>query len=238
MLGTGVAGLDEMLGGGLDRDSTTLVIGTPGSGKTLTGLAFLTAGAEAGEPGLLLGYHEPPRALVDKGDSAGLAMTDGVEKGLIHLCWRAPAELFVDGEIERLLALVDEHGIRRVVIDALEDIRHSVLPRSRELSVIAALTNLLRERGITTIVLQDLQRIVGVNFDLPMAELSATVDNVLHLRYVERKGLMKRLIAILKVRAREHDHALRELHISAKGLRVGKAYDRSEMALTGLALPR
>jgi circadian clock protein KaiC len=64
LLGLAIEGLDEMLGGGVDRGSTTLVVGTPGSGKTLLGLAFLAASAEAGEPGLLLGYHEKPETLV------------------------------------------------------------------------------------------------------------------------------------------------------------------------------
>jgi circadian clock protein KaiC len=55
---------------------------------------------------------------------------------------------------------------------------------------------------------------------------------------VEQKGEMKRLLTILKVRARMHDHALREFHITEKGLSVGKTFDKSEMVLTGLGLPR
>ncbi|MDP9347529.1 MAG: AAA family ATPase, partial [Gemmatimonadota bacterium] len=58
LLGVAVQGLDEMFGGGLDRGSATVVVGTPGSGKTLFALAFLSAGAAADEPGLMLGYHE------------------------------------------------------------------------------------------------------------------------------------------------------------------------------------
>lgn len=233
-----VAGLNEMLSGGLDRGSLTLIVGTPGSGKTLFGLAFMSAGAAAGEPGLVLGYHEPPKALIRKGEATGIPVRRGVEEGKIHLHWRAPSELLVDQEIERLLELVDERGIKRVVIDALEDLRNAVIPRTRELAVLASLANLLRERGVTTVVMQDLERIVGVNFDMPMAALSAMMDNVLHLRYVEQKGEMKRLIAVLKVRARGHDRELREFVITQKGLSVGKTYDRSEMVLTGLGLPR
>ncbi len=125
-----------------------------------------------------------------------------------------------------------------MVIDALEDLRHAVIPPSRELEVLASLANLLRETKVTTVVMHDLQRIVGVSFDMPMAELSATMDNALHLRAVEQKGEMKRLVAILKVRARMHDHALREFLITPKGMSVGKAFSKSEMVLTGLGLPR
>lgn len=122
-----------------------------------------------------------------------------------------------------------------MVIDALEDVRHAVIPREREMFVISALTNLLRERGVTTIVLHDLQRVAGESFDMPTPELSAVMDNALHLRYVEEKGEMKRLIAILKVRARMHDHSLREFVITNKGLSVGKAFSRADTALLGVA---
>lgn len=233
-----VKGLGKMLGGGVDRSSVTLVVGTPGSGKSMLGMAFLTAGAAAGEPGLLLGYHETPDTLLRKAEGVSLPIRRGIDAGLIHLHWRVPVELLVDEETERLLTLVETHGLRRVVIDALEDLHHSVIPKERDLYFLAGLANLLRERGVTTILLQDLTRIVGVNFDLPMAELSALVDNVLHLRYVERKGQMQRIVTVLKVRAREYDHALRELRIERQGLSVGKAFDHSEMVLTGLALPR
>jgi circadian clock protein KaiC len=235
-LSVGMDGLEAMLGGGLDRNTTTLVVGTPGSGKTLTGLSFLSAGATDGEPGLLLGYHESPEILVQKGEGVGLPIRRQIDEGSLHIQWRAPAELLVDEEVERLMALIDEKKVKRVVIDGLEDLRHAVIPRERELSVVVALTNLLRERGVTTIVLQDLSRVAGVSFDLPMPELSAVMDNALHLRYVEERGEMKRLIAILKMRARMHDHSLRELRITSKGLSVGKPFSKTDTALTGFAL--
>ena len=97
---------------------------------------------------------------------------------------------------------------------------------------------MLRQARVTTILMQDLERIVGISFDLPMAELSAMLDNVLHLRYVEQKGELKRLISVLKVRARQHDHRLRQFHITEDGMKVGKPYDHSELVLTGLGIAR
>jgi circadian clock protein KaiC len=237
-LRTAVEGLDEMLAGGLARGSLTLVVGTPGSGKTLFGMAFLSAGAEAGEPGLLVGYHETPDVLVDKAEKAGLPIRRGIENGHIHLRWKAPAELLADREGARLLATIEEHGIKRVVIDAIEDLRQAITPRERDLSFLSSLANLLREKGVTTVVMQDMSQVVGTSFDMPMAQLSAMMDNVLHLRYVEQKGTLGRLLAVLKVRSRGHDPSLRQFHITANGLSVGEPYDSSEMVLTGLGLPR
>lgn len=233
-----IDGLGKMLGGGVPRGSATVVIGTPGSGKTLTGMAFLSAGADAGEPGLFFGFHEGPESLCRKADGVGLSFRHGVESGIIHAYWRAPTEMLADEVAERLLGMVEEHGIQRVVIDAIEDVRHAVIPSSREMSFLSALANLLRHRGVTTVMLLDLTRIAGINFDLPMPELAAVMDNVLHLRFVEQKSELHRMVAILKMRAGPHDHAMREFRVSAKGLEVGKPFDRSELVLTGLGLPR
>lgn len=237
-LGVSIEGLDEMLSGGFARESLTLVVGSPGSGKTLFGMAFLSAGAEADEPGLLLGYHETPSIVIDKAEKAGLPIRRGIEQGKIHIAWRAPSELLADEEGERLIQLAKKHRIKRVVIDAIEDLRQAITPPERDLSFLSSLGNLLRELGVTTIVMQDMSRIAGVSFDMPMAQLSAMMDNVLHLRYVEQKGELERLLVILKVRARQHDTSLRRFHISDNGLSVGKAYDKSEMVITGLGLPR
>ncbi|HYW06814.1 MAG TPA: ATPase domain-containing protein, partial [Longimicrobium sp.] len=171
-----------------------------------------------------------------KGEGVGFPIRHQVEAGLLHVQWRAPAELLVDEEVERLMALIEGKEVKRVVIDGLEDLRHAVIPRERELAVVVALTNLLRERGVTTMFLQDLSRVAGLSFDMPMPELSAVMDNVLHLRYVEERGEMKRLLAILKMRARMHDHSLRELHITSKGMSVGKPFSETDTALTGFAL--
>lgn len=108
-LRTGIDGLEKMLGGGLDRHTMTLVVGTPGSGKTIAGLAFLQAGVEAGERGLFIGYHEMPEVLVQKGEGVGFPLRRAVEDGLLHVYWKAPTELLADMEIEHLLALIDEH---------------------------------------------------------------------------------------------------------------------------------
>jgi circadian clock protein KaiC len=235
---SGIPGLDEMLGGGISEASVTLLVGTPGSGKTLAGLAFLCGGEEQAGPGLMIGYHELPASLVRKGEAAGIPIARAVAEGRVHLHWRSPGELLADEEIERLLASVEEHGIRRVVIDAVEDLRHAIIPPTRTVYVLAALANLLRERGVTTVLVQGLPRIAGVNFDLPMADLSATLDNVVHIRSVEREGELRRLIAILKVRARAHDRALREFRIDERGLGIGKPFDATDQVLTGMGISR
>lgn len=92
----GIPGLDTMLGGGLPDSSATLVMGTPGGGKTLLGLHFLAEGARRGEPGLFVGFHEPPAALVSIAEGLGMGLAPHVDSGLVRTMWRPPLELSPD----------------------------------------------------------------------------------------------------------------------------------------------
>jgi circadian clock protein KaiC len=62
------------------------------------------------------------------------------------------------------------------------------------------------------------------------------MENAIHIRYVEYRSEMRRLISVLKVQGRRHDHTLRDFHITDKGMRVGKAFDKTDTALTGVVL--
>lgn len=233
--GFAVAGLDDMLGGGLERESSTLVVGTPGSGKTLMGLAFLSAGAEQGEKGMFLGFHEHPETLLDKADAVALSLRKAVERRDVRIHWVDPNELNADALAEQVLNLVEEHGIERLAIDSVESVRAGVFPPSRDVAFHIALTRLLRERGVNVLLLMDLPRVAGFDYVLPMSDLSTVIENTILLRYVEYRGEVQRLITILKARARRHDHTLRQLQISDTGLALGKTF---ELEMTGYSLSR
>lgn len=237
LFGFRAEGLTEMMGGGVDPGSVTLMVGTPGSGKTLLCLAFLAEGIERGEPGLFFGFHETPERLLEKADGVGLPIRRGVEEGTVHLAWQAPSELLADELVQEVLALVEEHGIRRLVIDSTDELRRAAFPGGRELAFLSALADVLRERGVAAITTQNLARIAGVNFDLPMAEISPTMDNLLHTRTVKLHSGLRRVVSVLKMRARGYDPSIRQLHISGEGLRVGDAIHGSELLLTGLGWP-
>jgi len=99
----GIPGLDGMLIGGLVAGSTTMLLGPPGSGKTMLGLHFLAAGARAGEMGLHFGFYEPPARLIGKADGAGLDLGRYVREGRVEIVWQAPLEEGMDALAERRL---------------------------------------------------------------------------------------------------------------------------------------
>ncbi len=119
-LESGVLGLDAMLHGGVLAGSTTMVLGPPGSGKTLLGLHFLTAGAREGQNGLYFGFYETPDRLQEKASNVGLELGSTGGGGMVEIVWQPSYERLLDELAEQLLAVVERGKVRRLFIDGLK----------------------------------------------------------------------------------------------------------------------
>src|SRR5215204_307183 len=233
LLRTGVAGLDAMLGGGLMPFSSTLLMGTPGAGKTLLGLSYLLEGARRGERGLLAGFHETEPALMSTAARIGLDLQGAIESGLVRIQWDPPLELSADAWAWQLLATVEEHRPRRVFIDALTDIQRFIASPQRMPSFTAALTNELRALGATALISTEIDAYVDEQLAVPIPAASATMDNGLLVRQVEIRSSLLRLVSILKARQIETDPAIREFVISNRGIAVSRPFSATTGLLTG-----
>ena len=239
--GASAKGMDELLGGGLSGPSITLMPGTAGSGKTNLCLAFLAGGVDKrgkGESGLFVGFHETPDRLLLKADALKLNFRKAVEAGTVHLEWQPPTELLGDAMVERILDLVDRHRVERLVLDTLDDVRRATIPPERELELFVAMVTALRSRGVTTIITQDLPRLIGGSFDLPHGgEISPVVDHIIHTRYAEIRGELRRMIVAMKLRDRAPDGAIREI-LFDDGIRIGDGFPEYDGILSGLPSAR
>ena len=236
-LGFGVPGLDAMLGGGLLPGSATLLMGNPGAGKTLSALRFLVEGAERGEPGLLAGFHESPNRLAAAAAEVGLDLGRHVDSGLVRVRWTSPLELDPDAWAWGLLTAVADHRPRRLAVDALTDVYRHILPPERAPDWVAALANRLRADGATSLLVVELEALVGQELRVPLPAISAAVDNLLLLRHVELGSRLRRLVSVLKARRSAYDPTLREFAIGAEGLAVGDAFRADGPLLTGAGSP-
>src|SRR6185369_2903639 len=90
--------LDQALGGGLSGDGTTLLLGSPGTGKTLLGTQFIAAGAQAGQPGLIWSASLPPAHLTRQAAGIGIDLAPLVEQGLVQIAYRPAFETLIDKE--------------------------------------------------------------------------------------------------------------------------------------------
>lgn len=227
-------GLTKMMGGGVASSTTTFIIGTPGSGKTFLGLAFLTGGLKNKERALHYGFHETPDRLLMKADAIGLPVRKAVKSGMIRLAWQPPAELLSDEIAQRILDLVDKEGIRRLVLDGYDQFRQGTVTGERSNAFFSAFAHMLRARGVAVVLTQDLARIAGDSFDLPVGEMSQLIDNIIHVRSTELHAQFRRLIAVLKVREQDYDRTIREFTIGPKGIRIGEVFAEGEALLTGV----
>lgn len=236
-LGFGVPALDAMLGGGLLPGSATLLMGTPGAGKTLTGLHLLAEGARLGEPGLIAGFHESPERLVRTAAGVGLDLATPIERGLVRVLWRPPLELSPDAWAWELLAAVEEHRPRRLMVDALSDLARHLPGPDRPADFVASLAGALRAGGVTGLFTVELGNLVGPELRVPVPAVSAALDNLVLLRYVELGGHLRRLVSVLKARETAFDPLIREFAIGGRGVAVGEPFAGAAGLLTGAPVP-
>ena len=234
----GIPGLDEMLHGGLLSGSTTLLLGAPGAGKTTAGLHFLVEGARRGERGLISSFHETPERLLSYADGLGLDLRKHVAEGRVQLVWRPPLEVLLDDWGGELLAVVDAHHPKRLVVEALTDLQQVALFPQRLYEFLAALTTALRARGVTTLLSAEIPSVVGRPPEIPLPAASASIENVLLLRYVEWHSRLRRLVSVVKSRGSGSEAEIREFAITDQGMQMAGTFDSADAVLTGVARAR
>ncbi len=232
----GVPGLDAMVAGGLPEGSTTLVVGTPGAGKTILGLHFLAEGAERDERGLLATFHETVPVIASTAERCGIDLGPHLDSGRVRVMWRPPLELSPDEWVWQLLAAVDEHQARRLVIDAYSDLVPLFAIPKRSAFFPPALANGLRDRGVTTLLLLEIDSFAGSGLNIPIPNLSATMDGVILMRMVEVESSLRRLVSVLKLRRTAFDPRIREFTIGQRGIVVGEPFAAAGL-ITGTAAP-
>jgi len=231
-LSTGIPGLDEMLDGGLQPASTTSVMGAPGTGKTVLSLKFLEEGLRRGERALYLGFYESPERLLAKAEALGIELAQAREQGRFLIDWEPPLEPAGDTIAARLLEHVHRAGVQRVVIDSVEGFEDTASRPERVVPMLAALLGHLSGAGVTTVVTEELGLYTST-VESRHQRLSAHVENIVLLRYVEIDAEVRRLISVMKARSGTYDRAIREFTIEADRIGIGSRFHNAERVLSG-----
>lgn len=233
MLEFGIAALDQMLGGGVTAGSITLLSGAPGTGKTLLGLNFLSHGAAGGAPGMLVGFHESPDRITEKAEGIGLPFGRQIAEGTVAVQWQPSAEIVPDRVALDTAETVRRRGIRRLVIDGLDDLMRGFGDPERGLGFLNAFLHLLRGEQVGVLMTEDIRRVFSREIVIPIENISAAVDNILLLRYAERDGHLRRFISILKLREHDYENTVREFMIRGDGCHLGERFDSGSWDATG-----
>jgi circadian clock protein KaiC len=224
-LSSGVPGLDDVLNGGFTSDRLYLVEGEPGTGKTTLALQFLTEGQRRGESTLYITLAETSVELRSVAQSHGWSM-DG-----IHIEEIVPDESALDpdqqytifhaSEIElgnttqRILAAVDKHRPRRVVLDSLSELQLLAESPLRYRRQVLALKQYLASRSCTTMLLDDR---TALSTDL---QVRSVAHAVLTLELADQAyGAERRRLRVVKYRGIAFRGGAHDYKILRGGLQV------------------
>lgn len=233
---TGIVGLDEMLGGGFPRSSSTVVQGAAGTGKTLLGLHYLLEGARRGEPGIHFTLEETADQLRGVGQALGGDLVDLERRGLVTLSYASPVELSPDAFLNRARELIDKVKAKRVVLDSLTSMELGVPSQRRFRELVYSMTKHFRAMGVTFNMNMEITELLG-SAQLSGRGISFAADNLIQLKYVEQEGRLDRGIAVLKARGVRHTTEVRQMSITGRGIEVGAPFTGLRGVLTGLPTP-
>jgi circadian clock protein KaiC len=220
-LGFGIQELDEMLRGGLRPGSITMLLGSSGSGKTLLGMQFLSAGIKRGERVVYFGFYERPETILAKCQRVGIGgLKEGVERNLARIVWNRPIEGVIDELGEHLLQTIRDVGAQRLLLDGMEGFERAADFPERLSDVYSAVAHELEGLGVTTIYTTETRELFGRTIEVPINGLSAATQNIILMRQIEHRATMLRVLAILKVRDDDYDRRIREVQITDQGIRL------------------
>ncbi|HEX7902019.1 MAG TPA: ATPase domain-containing protein [Planctomycetota bacterium] len=222
-LNTGVEGLDVLVEEGILRGSTTVLAGPTGSGKTMLGLQFLNQGLRAGEAGLLVGFQENPVQLLRVMKGMGWDPNDPTRGGLFEFLYRSPVEMQLDEVALRILERVRTGKVKRVVIDALGDLKRRSVEPGRFADYVYALTQWFALNGVTCLMAYELRELFEFH-SITGEEVSNMADNILLLRFTPG-ATMERTLRVVKTRGSGHDQREHRLLLSKMGVAVGKPWE-------------
>jgi circadian clock protein KaiC len=224
----GVPRLDAMLGGGLPRGYSLLVAGPSGSGKSLLAAAFLAEGARCGETGVIAAFEQHPNR------SRNPLVAALIASGQVGLIDSAAPDLSIDEVVQLLMSEIGRLKASRVVIDSLSGFELALAPTFREdfRESLSRLVIALAASGVTVLMTSELEdRYNDLRFS-PYGTAFMT-DAIIVQRYIEVESRLRRVMAVVKVRASAHSDELREFHIDDTGLCIGEMLPDQEGLLGG-----
>ena len=231
---TGIARLDEMLGGkGVYRGSSVLVSGSPGSGKSSISATFIDAACRRGERALLFAYEESSAQIVRNMRSIGTDLEPWLKNGLLQIHASRPTLHGLEQHLVMMHDTVCEFHPSVVVVDPISN-----LTLDREAAevkpTLMRLIDFLKQQQITTLF-TSLTVGGGVTPEDSQLGVSSLMDTWLLLRNVEFNGERNRTLYILKSRGMAHSNQVREFVLSNAGIDLVDVYLGAERVLTGTA---
>ena len=230
-----IAGLDKILGGGIDPGTSTLIVGAAGTGKSTLAAQFVAAAAAGGQSAAMFIFDESINTLLSRTAGLGIDLRTHFEAGRVTIQQVDPAELSPGEFAHTIRRAVERQQVSVVVIDSLNGYLNA-MPEERFLIIqLHELLTYLGQMGVATLLVAAHQGLIGSQMATP-ADASYLADSVILLRYYETKGEVRQAISVIKKRSGAHERTIRDFHLDNRGISLGEPLREFHGVLTGVPI--
>jgi circadian clock protein KaiC len=224
--------LNTLLGGGIERGSSTLVLGPAGTGKSLLTMTFAVEAVERGETAAMFIFDEELGLLFERAKGLGLDLASLQDSGRLIIEQVDAAELAPGEFAQRVRSCVEQNGARTVVVDSLNGYQ-AAMPEEKQLILhMHELLQFLNRQGATTFLTVAQHGLVG-DMRAPV-DVTYLADTVILLRYFEAMGRVRRAVSVIKKRTSAHEDTIREYRIGKNGIQLGPPLTNFQGVLRGV----
>jgi circadian clock protein KaiC len=229
---SGVQRLDELLGGGIERGTSTLLVGPAGGGKSTIALQYAKAATERGDHAAMFMFEEGRELLVTRARGLGIDIHEGHGAGQIMIRQVDPGEVSPGHFVSLVRESVERDGARVVVIDSLNGYLNA-MPEERALMVqLHELLAFLNNCGVATFLIAAQTGMLGVT--KATVDTSYLADAVVMMRMFEHQGAIKKAISVIKKRSGRHEDTIRQIWFDAKGIHLSEPLTNLRGVLAGV----
>jgi circadian clock protein KaiC len=229
---TGNAELDRITSGGIFRDSIFLVSGPTGGGKTCMSTMFTKAACQQGERVMLLAYEESREQLLRNAASWGVDFKKWEGEGLLKIICQYPEAMGLEDHLLAIQRAISEFKPQRLIMDSVSAMERVASVRNFREFVIGLTSYVKRER-ICSLFTSTTPQLSGGE-SVTEAHISTITDVIALLRYVEIGGVLRRGIAVIKMRGSQHEKVIHEYTIDSNGLHIGEPFRNVANIILGI----
>lgn len=228
---SGLPELDEMLGGGIERGTITILSGPSGVGKTTLGMQLVRSAAAAGERSVVYAFEERPDTILHRCEGIGMRVRDLIDAGQLSIVFVEPLRYSPDEFAAVVRREVEERGARTVMVDGVDGYQLTLAGDDLVMHL-HALGRYLTNKGVSVVLVNEVTAITG-HFTATDVGISYLSDNLIFLRYVEIDGELRKSIGVLKKRIGDFAKTLHEMEITSGGIRIGAPLTGLRAILSG-----
>jgi circadian clock protein KaiC len=229
---SGIAELDALFNGGVQRGTSTLIVGPTGSGKSTLCAQFALTAAQRGERSAIYIFDETRHLFCERSRGLGINLDSCISNELVHLEQVDPAELSPGEFIDRIRRGVEDRQWRMVVIDSLNGLMNSMNEERALTAQLHEVLAYLNQIGVASFLVLAQYGLLGASMTSPI-DISYLADNVLLLRYFEAAGEVRQALSVVKRRSGSHERSIRQLLIKDGKIKIGEPLKNFTGVLTG-----